>query len=45
MVGPKLCILLYNTMKTTDIRQGMGIMHSDVMYTFFHSGDARDSIP
>ena len=39
-VAPKQCIFLYNTMKTTGIRQGMGIMHSDVMDTFFHSGDA-----
>ena len=30
-------------MKTTGVRQGMGIMHSDVMDTVFLSGDARDS--
>ena len=29
---------IQNTMETTGIRQGMGIMHSDVMDTFFHSG-------
>ena len=32
-------------METTGIRQGMGIMHSDVMNTFFQSGDAWDSMP
>ena len=26
------------------VRQGMGIMHSDVMDTVFHSGDAWDSM-
>ena len=31
--------------KTTRIRLGMGIMHSDVMDTVFHSGDAWDSMP
>ena len=30
-------------MKTIGVRQGMGIMHSDVMDTVFHSGDAWDS--
>ena len=40
MVAPKLCIFLYNTMESTVIRQGMGIMHSYVMDTFLHSGDA-----
>ena len=29
----------------TVVRQGMGIMHSDVMDTVFHSGDACDSMP
>ena len=32
-------------METTGVRQGMGIMHSDVMDTVFLSGDAWDSIP
>ena len=41
----KLCIILYNTMDFTGIRQGMGMMHSDVMDTFFLSGDAWDSMP
>ena len=26
-------------------RQGMGIMHLDVLDPFFHSGDAWDSMP
>ena len=29
-------------METTGVCQGMGIMHSDVMDTIFHSGDAWD---
>ena len=29
----------------TVVRQGMGIMHSDVMDAVFHSGDAWDSLP
>ena len=44
-VAPKLCIFLYNTMETTFIRQGMCIMHLDVMETVYHSGDACDSMP
>ena len=43
--APKLCIFLYNAMETTGVRQGMGIMHSDVMDTVFHSGNAWDSMP
>ena len=39
-VAPKLSIFLYNTMETTGVRQGMGITHSNVMDTFFHSYDA-----
>ena len=35
-VTRKLCIFLYNAMETTGVRQGMGIMHSDVMDTIFH---------
>ena len=31
-------------METTEVDQGMGIMHSDVMDTVFHSGDAWDSM-
>ena len=31
-------------MKTTGIRQGMGIMQSDVMDTFFYRGDAWGSM-
>ena len=31
-VAPKLCIFLYNAMETTGDRQGMGIMHSDVLW-------------
>ena len=31
-------------METTGVRQGMGIMHSDVMYTVFQSGDAWDRV-
>ena len=40
-----LCIFLYNAMETSVVRQGMGIMHSDVMDTVFYSGDAWDSMP
>ena len=29
-------------METTGVRQGMGIMHSDVMDTLFHGGGAWD---
>ena len=43
--APKLCIFLYNAMETTGVNQGMGILHSDVMDTVFHSGDAWDSMP
>ena len=39
-VAPKLCIFLYNAGR---VRQGRGMMHSDVMDTVFHSGDAWDS--
>ena len=31
-------------MGVTEDRQGMGIMHSDVMDTVFRSGDAGDSM-
>ena len=40
MAAPKLCIFLYNVIETTEVHQGMSIMHSVVMDTFFHSGDA-----
>ena len=30
-------------METTGVRQGMGMMHLDVMVTLFHSGDAWGS--
>ena len=43
-VAKKLCIFLYNAMETTGVRQEMGIMHSDVMVTVFHSGDAWGSM-
>ena len=33
-------MFLYNGMESTGVRQGMGIMHSDVIDTVFHSGDA-----
>ena len=29
-------------METTGIRRGMGILHSDVLDSVSHSGDARD---
>ena len=45
MVASKICIFLYNAKETTGVCQGMGIMHSDVMYTGFHSGNAWDSMP
>ena len=32
-------------METARVRHGMGIMHSDVMDTDFHSGDAWNSMP
>ena len=32
-------------METTGVHQGMIIMHSGVMDTVFHSGDAWDSMP
>ena len=41
-VAPKLCIFLYNAMETTGVRQGMGIMHSGVMDTVFHSGEYKE---
>ena len=44
-VAPKLCIFLYNAMETTGVHQGMIIMHSGVMDTVFHNGDAGDSMP
>ena len=44
-VAPKLCMFLYNAMKTIGVRQGMSIMHSGVMDTVFHSCDALDSMP
>ena len=45
MVAPKRCIFLYNAMEITVVHQGMIIMHSGVMDTVFHSGDAWDSMP
>ena len=39
-IATKLCIFLYNTMGTTGIRRGMGIIHLEVLDTFFHSGEA-----
>ena len=45
LLSGKQCIFLYNTMGTTGVRQGMGIMHLDVMDTVFHSGDSWDSMP
>ena len=44
-VAQQFSIFLYNSMETTGVRQEMGIMHSGVMYTDFHSGDAWDSMP
>ena len=32
-------------METTEVRQGMGLMHSNVMDTIFYSGDGWDSVP
>ena len=32
-------------METTGVGQGMGIMHSDVIDTVYHSGEAWDSVP
>ena len=32
-------------METTGVHQGMIIMHSGVMNTVLHSGDAWDSMP
>ena len=45
MVALKLCIFLYKAMGTTGVHQGMIIMHSGVIDTVFHSGDAWDSMP
>ena len=36
---------MYNAMETTGVRQIIGIMHSDVIDTVFHSDDAWDSMP
>ena len=36
--------LVYNAMETTGVHQGMIILHSDVMDTVFHGGDAWDSM-
>ena len=44
-IKQKLCIFLYNAMETTGVRQRIGTMHSDVVDTIFHSGDAGDFIP
>ena len=44
-VAPKLCIFLYNAMETTGVRKGMIKMHSGVMDTVFHSGDAWYPMP
>ena len=41
-VAPKLCIFLYSAMETTWVRQGMGIMHSGVMDTVFHSSEYKE---
>ena len=32
-------------METVGVRQGMSIMHTDVMDNVFHSCDALDSVP
>ena len=45
MIPPKLCIFLCNAMETTGVYQGMFIIHSGVMDTVFHCGDAWDSMP
>ena len=42
-LSPKFGIFIYNAMETTGFRQGMGIMHSDVMDTVFRNSDAWDS--
>ena len=44
-VAPKLCIFLCNAMETIGVRQGMSIIHSDVMDTVFYSCNALDSMP
>ena len=44
-VAQKLCIFQYNAMETTGVHQGMIILHSGVMDTVVHSGDAWDSMP
>ena len=44
-VSPIVCIFLLNAIETTGVHQGMIIMHSGVMDTVFHSGDAWDSMP
>ena len=44
-IAPKLCIFLYNAIETTGVHQGMIIMHSGLMDSVFHSGDAWDSMP
>ena len=36
---------LYNAKITTDVHQGIGLMHPDVMDTVFHSGDTLGSMP
>ena len=38
------CIFLYNALETSGVRQGMSKLHSDVMGSVFHSGDAWDSM-
>ena len=43
-VARKLCIFLFNAMETVGIRQGMGKLHSDVIDTVFHKGDAWDAM-
>ena len=44
-VAPKICTFLYDATENSGVRQEMGIMHSDVMDTVIHRGDAWDSLP
>ena len=44
-VAPTFCIFLYNAMETLGVRQGISIMHSNVMDTLFHNGDILDCMP
>ena len=38
----RIKLFLCNAMKTTGVRQDMGVMHTDVMNTVFHSGDSSN---